>query len=171
MTEIRVVTGDITQMEVDAIVNAANASLLGGGGVDGAIHSAAGEALLAECKLLGGAQTGEAKTTKGYLLPAKWVIHTVGPHWRGGAEGEAEQLASCYRNALVEAQHHRASSVAFPAISCGAYGYPVAEGLKIAVETVCEAVARMMYFEQILFVAHDDHVAELWREALARHTL
>lgn len=162
---IEAAKGDITKEHVDAIVNAANTSLLGGGGVDGAIHRAAGPELLAECRTLGGCATGDAKATKGYRLPAKWVIHTVGPVWRGGSHGEAELLASCYRRSLEVADELGARSVAFPAISTGAYGYPPEQAAEIAVRTVRETPTSV---ELVRFVAFDDRTYEIYRRLLGQ---
>jgi O-acetyl-ADP-ribose deacetylase len=142
---------DITGLEGDAIVNAANSSLLGGGGVDGAIHRAAGPRLLEACRPLGGCPTGEARLTPGFALPARCVIHTVGPVWHGGERGEAQLLASCYRNALRLAAEHQLRSIAFPSISTGIYGYPAEQAAGIAVATVREEVARLPRIERVLF--------------------
>ncbi len=149
---IRVIEGDITKQQVDAIVNAANTSLLGGGGVDGAIHRAAGRKLLEECRTLGGCPTGEARITKGYGLPAKWVIHTVGPVWHGGSQNEEQQLAACYRNSLALAREHGARTIAFPAISTGAYGFPIDRATRIAVAEVRRFLESDDSVEQVMFV-------------------
>jgi O-acetyl-ADP-ribose deacetylase (regulator of RNase III) len=161
------VLGDITAERVDAIVNAANVSLLGGGGVDGAIHRAAGPELVAACRLLGGCPTGEAKATPGFRLPARWVIHTVGPVWRGGGEGEAGLLASCYRRSLEVADELGARSVAFPAISTGIYAYPPAAAATIAVGTLRAADAAGSQVELVRLVAFDQRTFELYQERLS----
>lgn len=166
MSKLSIHRGDITKLDVDAIVNAANSSLLGGGGVDGAIHRAAGPELLAECRALRGCPTGEARITRGYRLPARHVIHTVGPVWRGGTKGEAELLAACYRNSLALAVEHGVRTIAFPAISCGVYGYPIEEAARIAVHETQSFVREHPSIETVLFVAFGDDVAQALERAL-----
>ena len=164
---LQVVAGDITRLAVDAIVNAANASLLGGGGVDGAIHRAAGPDLLAFCSRLGGCPTGEAKLTPGYRLPAKHVIHTVGPVWHGGGRGEPQLLASCYRNCFRLAREHGLRSIAFPAISCGVYGYPIEAAAGIALAECRRALADDPDLERVLLVAFDETMAAVLKRTVA----
>jgi len=163
---IELVRTDITRLAVDAIVNAANSTLLGGGGVDGAIHRAAGPELLAECRTLGGCPPGQSRITRGYRLPAAWVIHTVGPIWRGGAAGEDETLASCYRTALALAAERRLASVAFPAISCGVYGFPVPRACRIAVGEIRAVLAAGAGPERVCLVAFDEDVGAAYRALL-----
>lgn len=165
MTTLDVVEGDITRLDVDAIVNAANESLLGGGGVDGAIHRAAGPDLLAECRTLHGCPTGEAKITKGYRLKARHVIHTVGPVWRGGDSDEPELLARCYRNSLALARTNGLKSIAFPAISTGIFGYPKEPAVEIAVR---EVKARADGLQRVVFCCFDRATADLYRTVIAR---
>ena len=166
MATIEIIRGDVTNLDVDAIVNAANASLLGGGGVDGAIHRAAGPELLAECRTLGGCRPGEAKITRGYNLPARFVIHTVGPIWAGGKRGEPEILASCYRNSLQLASKNKIKTIAFPAISCGAYGYPIAEAARISVTTTQDFLATDNNIDKVIFVLFDKDTFETYRSLL-----
>jgi O-acetyl-ADP-ribose deacetylase (regulator of RNase III) len=164
-SRIEIVTGDITKLKVDAIVNAANSSLLGGGGVDGAIHRAAGPELLAECRLLGGCKTGQSKITRGHNLAARHVIHTVGPVWRGGASGEPELLASCYRTSLALAAQKGLKTIAFPAISCGIYGYPVERAADVALQTVAECLKSHPDIEKVILVCFDRSVSDAYHAA------
>jgi O-acetyl-ADP-ribose deacetylase (regulator of RNase III) len=163
---IAVVAGDITQQRVDAIVNAANTALLGGGGVDGAIHRAAGPELRAECRALGGCATGQAKITRGYKLPAKWVIHTVGPVWRDGNQGEDELLASCYRSCFALVEQHGIKTVAFPSISTGAYGFPMERAARIAVRETKIFLERNRSVEKVCLVCFGASALEIHNAAL-----
>jgi O-acetyl-ADP-ribose deacetylase len=167
-SRIEIVKGDITRQHVDVIVNAANTTLLGGGGVDGAIHRGAGPELLAECKTLGGCPTGEARITKGYRLTARWVVHTPGPVWRGGRNREAELLANCYRNSLELAVKHEARSIAFPAISTGVYDFPLERATRIAFHEVIRFLAANTSLEKVLFVCFDEEThscyEQVWKE-------
>ncbi|MCD8283516.1 MAG: O-acetyl-ADP-ribose deacetylase [Opitutae bacterium] len=167
-TRIEIFQGDITTLAVDAIVNAANRTLLGGGGVDGAIHHAAGKELLAECRTLGGCPTGGAKITRGYNLPAKHVIHTVGPVWHGGNSGEAESLANCYRNSLALAKEHGLATIAFSAISTGVYRYPLDAATTIAVREVKKFLAENALPQRVIFVCFDDKTTAAYHKALGR---
>ena len=163
---VEIIRGDITKLDVGAIVNAANTTLLGGGGVDGAIHRAAGPELLGACRTLGGCRPGEAKITQGYRLPARFVIHTVGPVWHGGKDGEPETLANCYRNCLQLAVENGIGGIAFPAISCGAYGYPIKEAAQIALNTTHEFLGHEQRLEKVIFVLWDENIYEAYRRLL-----
>jgi len=164
--KIEIVRGDITKLDVDAIVNAANTTLLGGGGVDGAIHRAAGPELLAECRTLGGCRPGEAKMTRGYRLSARFIIHTVGPIWRGGKNDEARTLANCYRSSLQLAVENEIKIVAFPAISCGAYGYPIKEAAQIAFKATREFLAVSDELQRVIFAVWDEDVYDAYLQIL-----
>ena len=170
LEKIKLVKGDITNIDVDCIVNAANSSLLGGGGVDGAIHHAAGPELVQECKMLGGCKTGQAKITKGYKLLAKYIIHTVGPIYHGGKHNESELLADCYRNSLELAKKHNIRTIAFPCISTGVYGYPFEKASKIAFNTITSHLDKNSEIEQVILVCHSqgsyDLYAKIIEEAL-----
>jgi O-acetyl-ADP-ribose deacetylase len=166
MGKLEMLRGDITKLDVDAIVNAANTTLLGGGGVDGAIHRAAGPELLAECRTLGGCKPGEAKLTRGYRLPARFVIHTVGPIWHGGKHGEAETLANCYRDSLHLAVENGIKTIAFPAISCGAYGYPIPEAAQIAIGTVRDFLASENKIDKVIFVLWGEDIYGAYQQLL-----
>jgi O-acetyl-ADP-ribose deacetylase (regulator of RNase III) len=163
---VRLLRGDITKLAVDAIVNAANSTLLGGGGVDGAIHRAAGPDLLAECRTLGGCRPGEAKITRGYDLPARFVIHTVGPVWSGGTRGEPEILANCYRSSLRVALENGVQTIAFPAISCGAYRYPIVDAARIAVDTTSEFLRENNSITAVTFVVFSDDLFAAYQRLL-----
>ncbi|MBW4621882.1 MAG: O-acetyl-ADP-ribose deacetylase [Cyanosarcina radialis HA8281-LM2] len=165
-SRIAIVRGDITKLEVDAIINAANTSLLGGGGVDGAIHRAAGRDLLEECRQLRGCATGEAKITQGYKLPAKWVIHTVGPVWRGGDNREDELLARCYRSCLALTEPNEIKTIAFPGISTGAYGFPMERAASIAVTEVRQFLESNTSLERVIFVAFGEKAYNCYQQAL-----
>ncbi|MEW6126900.1 MAG: O-acetyl-ADP-ribose deacetylase [Acidobacteriota bacterium] len=167
---MEVIQGDITKLQVDAIVNAANSSLLGGSGVDGAIHRAAGADLLHECRLLGGCKTGQAKITKGYRLPAKFVIHTVGPVWHGGHQREPELLASCYRESLKLTVANQILTIAFPAISCGIYGYPIPQAARIAINEVQQFLANQQTLQKVFFICFEDAVFEIYQQAFEELT-
>jgi O-acetyl-ADP-ribose deacetylase (regulator of RNase III) len=165
-SKIEIARGDITKVNVDAIVNAANTTLLGGGGVDGAIHRGAGPELLAECRSLGGCPPGEARITRGYRLPARFVIHTVGPIWRGGTHSEPETLANCYRSSLQLAVENGIKTIAFPAISCGAYGYPISDAAGVAVRSTQEFLVADDKIEKVVFVLWGEDIYDVYSQLL-----
>lgn len=167
--DIEILQTDITKLKADAIVNAANTSLLGGGGVDGAIHRAAGKKLLAECRTLNGCDTGKAKITKAYSLPAKYVIHTVGPIWNGGEKDEAKLLASCYYNSLLLAEKYSCKTIAFPCISTGAYRYPKPQAAQIATNTAFDFLIENKKIEKIIFAIHDDENYEIYMSIINKY--
>lgn len=166
MTELEVICGDITKLEVDAIVNAANRTLMGGGGVDGAIHKAAGNELLEECRKLNGCSTGQSKITKGYNLPAKYIIHTVGPVWTGGDNNERQYLQSCYKTALELAKNYGIKTIAFPAISCGVYHYPIGKACFIAINTVKEFIRKNDCFDKIIFIDINESIVSTYKNLI-----
>jgi O-acetyl-ADP-ribose deacetylase len=166
MNRLEIIKGDITQLAVDAIVNAANRSLLGGGGVDGAIHRAAGPELVVECRQLGGCPTGEARITKGYRLPARWVIHTVGPIWQGGAHNEVQLLAQCYQSCFALTEQYGIRTIAFPAISAGAYGYPAKPAARIALHEINDFLAKISTVEKVMVVCFEERIYRAYQEAM-----
>jgi len=171
MSEIRIEQVDITRLEIDAIVNAANRSLRGGGGVDGAIHHAAGPELAEHCRNLGGCDPGRARITPGFNLPAKFIVHTVGPIWHGGHQGEPECLHDCYVNSLDLADRHQVASIAFPAISCGVYGYPHDEAAKVAVNAVCEFLPKAESIDTVIFTCTSQEMADTYQQVLSLRRL